>query len=186
MPIRLLSTVLLLSLFMMGCEGARTSVTPSEPPSIESLNEHPLIGELGVPVGTVVEIRATVIDGHDLGTKAADGKYLLKVTEVGGRPLTPSPYMYFRVPGFVHVNVASDRFALYKLKNRGNASQLDETQMAELEKRYAGKQVRLVVYEVGEYSGLPRNIRDIPREVGLWSGHNFSFSTSLVVLAERP
>jgi hypothetical protein len=183
MTLRLSLTICFLLLIAGGCADTRNDAAPSTRPTLASLNEHPVIGELGVPLGTIVEIRAIVIAGHKWGTKADDGKYLLRVTELDGRPLIPTPYMHFFVHGVASVNLANDDFALYELKKGQKAHQLDSKQIAELEKGYVGKQVRLVVYEAGEYSGMPRNL---PPEIGMWQDHGFVFSTYLGVLAERP
>jgi hypothetical protein len=68
------------------------------------------------------------------------------------------------------------------MKMGKEAGELDSGQIAELQKGYVGREVRLAVYETGGYSGIPGNL---PRDVGVWQDHRFGFSTWLVVLAER-
>jgi hypothetical protein len=45
-----------------------------------------------------------------------------------------------------------------------------------------GKKVRLAVYEVGSFDGIPN---PLPPDVLLWADWGFQFSTSLIVLSER-
>lgn len=142
-----------------------------------------VIGALGIPLGTVAEIRASVVAGSETGTKQHDGSYLLRVTEIDGRPIAVAPVLEFSVPSFVQVKLANDDFGLYELKTGTKAGELDSVEIKKLQKGYVGKQVRLVVYETGGYSGIPSNL---PKDVMAWSDRGFGFSTSLVVLAERP
>jgi hypothetical protein len=135
-----------------------------------------------MPLGTVAEVRATVISGSELHDKGHQGSYLLRVTEVGGRAIERPANLEFTVPSFVNVKLARGVFELYELKTGKKAGQLNSNRIAEIETGYVGKQLRLIVYETGGYSGIPRNL---PPDV-TWQDHGFSFSTSLVVLAERP
>lgn len=180
---RFLPVFAIFAFMAMGCGGARNDVAPSTQPSLSSLTERPVVGALGVPLGTVTEIRARVVAGRELRAKAYEGAYLLRVMEVDGRPLAPPPVMEFHVPRFVSVKLASDHFALHELKTGSATGRLDSARIGELEKDYVGKEMRLVVYEVGEYSGIPGNL---PADVPVWADRGFGFRTSLVVLAERP
>lgn len=108
--------------------------------------------------------------------------YLLRVTEVNGRPLALSPLMEFSVPSFVSVKLATDNFDLYEMKLGAKTGQLDSAQIEQLQKGYVGKQVRLAVYETGGYSGIPDNL---PDDLPTWHDHSFSFKTWIVVLVER-
>ncbi|HPF38830.1 MAG TPA: hypothetical protein P5081_18500 [Phycisphaerae bacterium] len=153
-----------------------------EPPSIASLTANPVIGSLGLPLGTVAEIRATIVDGDDLRMKAYQGAYLLRVTNVDGRPLEPSRVKEFSVPPFIGVKLANDDFRLHKIKTGAEAKSLDANQVEDLKKGYVGKEVRLAVYETGAYSGMPRNLSD---DVPVWQSTDFVFSTWLVILADR-
>ena len=115
--------------------------------------------------------------------KQYQSSYLLRVTQVNGHSLARPPVMEFSVPGFVSVKLANDDFDLYELKTGTKTGRLDSAQIADLQKGYVGKQVRLAMYETGEYSGIPHNL---PEDVPVWPDRAFGFSTSLVVLAERP
>jgi hypothetical protein len=148
---------------------------------MEALTENPVVGALGLPLGTVVEIRGNVISGDELRLKAYAGTYLLRVKEVGGRARVPPAVMEFSAP-FV-ASLPSDPFELYESKTGSKPDGLDSAQIKQLEKGYVGKQVRLVVYETGGYSGIPRKL---PADAPTWQDRDFGFRTSLVVLAERP
>ena len=57
------------------------------PVTVAELNERPVIGQLGIPLGTCGEIQAKIIAGRELRLKQYDGAYLLSVTHVGGKEL---------------------------------------------------------------------------------------------------
>jgi len=98
-------------------------------------------------------------------------------------PSSRPPLIEFSVPGFVSAKLAQDDIRLYQLKTGATTDQLTSAQIEKLQKGYVGKQVRLAVYEIGAYSGIPDKL---PNDVTPWQDHGFGFSTSLVVLAERP
>jgi hypothetical protein len=50
------------------------------PISWRDINEKPVIGMLGLPLGTTAELQATVVSGDSLRTKQDEGEYLLMVT----------------------------------------------------------------------------------------------------------
>ena len=123
-----------------------------------------------------------VIAGRDLQAKEYDGAYLLSVTHVGDKRLaTPVNLRFVAAPG-ASIKFARDGFELYELKTGKKTGSLTGTKIEELEEGYVGKNVKLTVYEVGEFSGLPRN-----RTKGdlLWADTGFHFWTSLVVIRER-
>lgn len=105
------------------------------------------------------------------------------MTEVAGRPIGKPFNIEFTVPALANVKLARDPFQLYELKTGNKIGRLDSNQIAELEKGYVGNEMRLAAYETGGYSGIPR---DLPQDVPSWQDHSFAFSTSLVLLAERP
>ena len=156
--------------------------TDAEPLTIADLNERQVIGQLGVPLGTVVEIKATVVAGDDLRKKLYQGAYLLRVTEVDGRGLESLPVMTFFVPGFSSVKLARNDFELHKMKTGKKVSSLNQEQIETLQQGYVGQQMRLVVYEIGRFAGIPKQL---PNDVMSWADVGYGFSTSLYVLAER-
>jgi hypothetical protein len=156
---------------------------PTEVPiTVEELNRRNVIGNLGLPLGTTVEIEAEVVSGRDLRRKGYELVYLLKVTRVDGKELKPAPLMEFSVKNFASLELPNRAFDLYEMKHGKAEDWLNMPQIAELEKDYVGKKVRLAVYEVGSFHGLPT---PLPEDVGLWADVGFQFSTSLTVLSER-
>jgi len=134
-------------------------------------------------MGTVVEIEATVVAGRETRTKADDGRYLLRVTSIDGRPFADSPLFEFFVPKWVHAHLANDTFDLAEMQTGKKPGELDSSQIAKLEEGYVGKRVRLVCWEIGAYSGAPN---DLPQDVSWWQDRGFGFSTWLWIGAERP
>ncbi len=153
-----------------------------QPIHVDELNERPVIGKLGVPLGTVTEIKAQIVAGDELRMKAYQGIYLLKVTHVAGVKLNKPPLLRFSVSPFVDVSVASDHFDLYEMKNGKKAGSLESEQIKELEKGYVGKTVRLVVCEYGSFHGQPDKL---PKDYPTLPDVGFHFSTSLDVVGEK-
>ncbi len=154
-----------------------------EPPiTLEELDRRTVIGKLGLPLGTVVEIDAEITAGSELRLKGYQSLYLLNVTHVDGKKLNAPPLLRFSIPRFASVKLANHTFSLYEMKHGTKARSLDSSQIAELEKDYVGRSVRLVVYEVGSFHGAPN---DLPKDVPEWADFGFHFSTSLIALAQR-
>lgn len=154
-----------------------------EPKAItaESLSTTPVIGQLGIPLGQVAQIKAVVVDGDSLHTKDGMGTYLLKITEVNGTKLDSEPVVNFMIAPGVAVKLANNNSALYELKTGKKAESLDGEQIAKLEKDYVGKSLVLQVYETGGFRGIPNNM---PEEVRKWPDVGFNFQTLLRVLRE--
>src|SRR4029079_16003896 len=57
------------------------------PISLDELNTRQVVGTLGKPLGTAVEIKGKVIAGSELRLKQYDGVYLLKVSHGDGKEL---------------------------------------------------------------------------------------------------
>ena len=174
---RIIQILLLLSLLLnvVFCViGARSTPapaqTPAPPPTKPStaplnwseLNERPVIGMLGVPLGTVAEIQATVVD--DKTSKADQNVLFLRVTQVNGQDLKGSPTFMFNVRPWAKV------------------AQVPKDLPTENPEEYLDKSVRLSVYETGSFSGIPDKL---PKDVGGWSGYAFHVSSYLTVLADR-
>lgn len=147
----------------------------------ESLNTISVIGEIGVPLGTVATVKATVTDGDSLQMKYYQGKYILKITEVNGVKLASEPMVEFSLAPGVEVKLANDNFELYEMKTGEKAKSLTGEQTEDLKKDYVGSTIMLQVYELGYYSGIPDNM---PKEVEIWQDTGFRFSTYLRVLRE--
>src|SRR4051812_9921551 len=153
------------------------------PLRVSELNERPVIGELGIPLGTCGDIQAKVIAGRDLRLKQYDGAYLLSVTHIGNKRMaTPVNLRFVIAPG-ASVKLASDGFELHELKTGKRTGTLTDTKIRELEEGYVGKAMKLTVYEVGGFSGIPRKMPE-GRAIW-WADTGFHFSTSLVVISEQ-
>ncbi|ODA30977.1 hypothetical protein [Planctopirus hydrillae] len=152
------------------------------PITLEELHRRQLLGQLGLPLGTVATIDAVVTSGDETRVKAYQGLYLLTVTHVNGQPLEKPPLMRFVVDSLSStVNLPHDKPPLlFGAKQEGGNPTASQK---EIEKEYVGKTHRLVVYESGGYAGIPDNL---PKGVPLAgaAGFKFGFSTSLTVLAE--
>jgi hypothetical protein len=148
---------------------------------VRDLWERPVIGELGLPLGTAAEIRATIVT-DETNSKGGEGRYFLRVTEVNGHILSKPKRFDFSVPSFPAVPLADNRLDLYAWKHGEASPGLTNNEFKKIDEGYVGRVVRLGVYETGEFSGIPN---PLPTGVGGWQDHSFGFSTSLVVLVER-
>ena len=165
-----------------GCSTEHPGAHPNLAPlTAAELTDRTVLGSLGLPLGTVANIRATLISGDELHEKGYSGKYLLRVNEVDGRTL-PNPQV-LEFSGFGSAHLARDPFELYEMKTGQKAGQLDSDQIRKLEKGHVGKEVRLAVYETGGFSGLPHS--PLPPGALIWQDHAWAFSTWLIVLAEH-
>lgn len=141
------------------------------------LREADVTGRLGVKLGTCVSVRAEVISGDSLRTKADSGRYLLRVLEVDGRTLAESElFSYSGAPGYSKMPTGPSE--LSKLVRNKSARELSASEMALIEKGFVGTERRLVAYEVGEFGGIPA----LPKGVPEWQDRGFGFATSLIVV----
>lgn len=138
-----------------------------------------IIGELGVPLGTVVEINATIVAGRTLGWKDIEIDYLLKVTRVGTNSISKPPTCEFYTHSWDDLKIARDEFSLYELKNGKKAENLSNKQVAELERGYVGRAYHLLVYEEGMFTGIPEGL---PKGYMVWQDRSFGFRSHLIVL----
>lgn len=115
----------------------------------EQFRRDGVIGRLGQPLGTCFRIRAMIID-DDSNAKGRDDVRLLKVSEVEGKRL--------EVP--VKIDFAVHQFATKRVK-------------------LTNKNLNLIVYATGVFSGIPK---DMPRDVSPWQDKSYSFAESLVVM----
>src|SRR4051794_2545155 len=135
-----------------------------------------IIGKLGVPLGTAVEIEAKVLSGKTLHSELVGGKYFLVVSKVGRKPLAEPPICLFELLPWASVEIASDTSELYEMKRGKKASKLTGEERADLERDYVGRTYHLLVYEEGFFSGIPKGL---PSEYQVWHSHNFNFDTKL-------
>ena len=55
--------------------------------SVRSFSQNEVLGVLGVPIGTVVRINGVARDGNKTDFKADQGRWILEIDQVNGRPL---------------------------------------------------------------------------------------------------
>lgn len=174
---RILRTAASVLLCCVGA-GERHAEALSEPSSVraeELGGTIQVIGKLQQPIGTVVQIEATIVDGETLRMKQYEGAYLLRVESVAGKRLAGSPVLRFEPSGS---GLAADSLALYESKHGKKPGPLSSDEIRELKKGYVGQRLTLLVYETGAFGGIPKNL---PPEL-IWQDTAFEFSTRLVVL----
>ena len=149
---------------------AAAVVTPADEKAVmsistEALNRISVIGKLGIPLGEVATVKATIVDGDALRTKADMGSYLLRVAEVNGVKLKAEPILDFTLASGSRMKLAKDNFELYELKTGKKTGELTGLETKKLKQNYVGKTLSLQVYELGGFSGMPKNL---PQEVTAW------------------
>ena len=154
----------------------------TRPLTVDDLQQNPVIGKIGVPLGEVVWIEATVIAGRELRLKRYSGRYLLKVTSAKGKLLPEPQIMEFGVSGFSKVkNLPNESFGLYKMRHGKKPKSLNSEQIKQLEQGYVGKKVALQVYETGVFSGIPKSLP----EGMVWQDTGYGFFSHLVVVGRK-
>lgn len=166
----------ILLLVLAGCAaGPTTKLT------LREFNEHyEIIGRLGLPLGTVTMIEATIVDGDSLGTKPYGDTYLLRVTRVSQNTLASPPVMRFTARYCDLPNERSERYQqLYGDEPRvGTGGAVRSA----LDSNYVGRSYTLLAYEVGVFQGTPDNL---PTRY-TWQDYGWFFHTSLVVIDVNP
>ena len=158
---------------------------------IDALDHVSVVGRIGVHLGKAVVIDVVVAADDQSGSKAAEGHYFLKVKTVDGVPLKSDIYMRFEVRGSKLNNedpfggesfsIPTNPFELYRLKYGREAKELSSKDISDLEKGFIGRHYKLLAYETGGYSGIPK---DLPPHYPVWQDHGFAFSSHLMVLGE--
>lgn len=141
--------------------------------TVDELNSLRVIGKLGIPLGKVVEMQATVVVG---GGKDSS-RYYLKVTAVAGKPLKEPVVMRFRS---LSEDIPASSFDLYKGRNGKIAESLTEEVLKPLEKDYVGSEVTFSAYEGGAFTGIPEGLPD----PGTWQGFSFQFVPEITVISK--
>jgi hypothetical protein len=151
--------------------------------TIRQIAEADIIGDLGVPIGTCVDIQGKIIKDNS-NTKDRGGRLFLEVAEVEGRKL-PTPVVFdFRSHQFAtkNVKVASDHFELYELRTGKKTGSLSGEQIKQLEKGYVDSIVKLTVFETLGFRGIPNNL---PKGVLIWQDVRYSLATTLIVMDQK-
>ena len=155
--------------------------------SVRQLRNHKfeLIGDPGLPLGTVAELTAVIVSAEELRpvTKGGgEGHYLLSVTHVDQRALKTPVVIEFSPHRMTEPPLVNNAFALHEFKKGRKTGQLNSVQIKELESGYVNRTVNIVAYESGEFRGMPRNL---PKGMGIWQDMSYHFENSLVVLSLR-
>lgn len=165
------ASTLFLALACAPLHAAETAKETSKTITVEELGNLQVIGKLGIPLGKLVEMRATVT--------ASSGKdytrYYLKVTVVDGKPIKEPVVMRFQSK---EEDIPETSFDLYKRKHGKSTSRLTDEELQSLEKGYVGSEVKFSAYETGAFQGLPEGL---PKSK-IWQGTRFQFMPELNVM----
>ena len=143
-----------------------------------------VIGKLGLPLGTCVDVQATVEAAKKPTSKQNSGKYFLKITHVSGKKLAIPLFERFYIHHFASetVQLADSEMSLYKLKKGQPEGWVDSDEIKKLEDDYLSKVVYLTVYENGGFRGVPKNL---PKSVRVWPGVGYGFSSEVCVIDQK-
>lgn len=156
----------------VGC-GAGGTLPAGVPLSIADLNCRPVIGRLGVPLGTLVRVHVVVVRGDDTRSKGDAGAYLVRVERVDDKPLVSPPELHF-VSMFTEPQLPSNVSGLPLLLGRLEGDALEPEKQRSLESSFVGRSFDFRAYEVGAFDGIPSNMNDAG-----WQDHLFAFGTTL-------
>jgi len=159
----------------------------------ESLRNNTAVieGDLGYPLGTSLEIEATVVDEtNDLFTEPVPtGSYLLRVDKVNGYNIKHPPSFRFNVRSSSEASLAGDWAKLEELlsdlqkpNNIMGSKVLSSADVEAFKRDYVGSRHKLAVYEAARFDGVPAKL---PAGCRAWTGRTFGLETYLMVLAER-
>jgi len=155
---------------------ARSQAQPG-PDLTGGKSETILITKLGIPFGTIAKLEAEIYDGGSLRMKAYEGAYLLKINYINEKKIKGAIVLPFTDETGT---LANDDFSLYKLIYKKKTDSLGEAQLNKMKEKYVGKKLRLMAYETGHFTGIPKGYfkyRPIRADVG------FFFENYLVVVA---
>lgn len=142
-----------------------------------------ITGTLGLPLGTVAEIEATIVDGASIPRRMdLQSTFLLSIEKINGKQLTAPLLLQFSAP-FRSVKLVSAHSELAAIGNRlGEVPKLSESEAEVVKRRYVGSRYKLAAFEKGEVGSRPDSL---PEDVPQWSDWRPYFHTYLVVLAIR-
>ncbi len=164
-----------------GCvkgERAQRDAESSSSLTVAELRQRPVIGELSVPLGTIVDLTAEVVSGNSLRWKYAEGRYLLRVIKVERHVLDHPVIMDFEHWSPDPCDLACDDAEfqdVVRRKLKEGATQADVNAFAS---HYVGRKYRLVGFESGGFSGVP----DVKPGMIPYSGYAYGFHNKLVVM----
>lgn len=105
-----------------------------------------------VPFGTLVKMKAEIVDGAELNDKAHQASFLFSIKSVDSI-LLPKPILieFKDETG----NFPVDDFELYKYLYGKKTGTISSKESEKMKKKYAGKEFNIVGYETGEFTGIP-------------------------------
>jgi hypothetical protein len=190
-------------LLVTGC-APRPGSSPSAPVTVASIESSPtgIMGQLGIPLGTVAEIEASVVTIPDLPVSGpgVGRSYGLRVEKINRNAVSTPVVLRFEVRGTLMVRVAPHDVALERLLRRlplrgefnavdsaalevRDAIPLSPAEVDALQQTYIGSKHKLLVYEDAKLQGAPAKL---PEEFGwLFPTGSYRFNSFLAVFAER-
>ena len=140
-------------------------------------------GALGLPLGTVAEVEATIVDGASIPRRMdLQSTFLLSVEKINGKQLAAPLLFQFSAP-FRSVKLISSHGELGTIDNRlSDVPKLGEKEAEVVKRRYVGSRYKLAAFEKGEVGSRPDIL---PEDVPPWSDWRPYFHTYLVVIALR-
>jgi hypothetical protein len=144
---------------------------------VRDLEPEKVIGVLGQPLGVVLRIDGTIVDGASLADKVHSSSYLLRVEQVAGVRLALPVVM--ELSSDPALGLPTESFALHEWKTGRKVDSLSDRDIAKLNEGYVGASVSVYAYETGQFGGVPSCL---PRGVPVWQDTGFTFHSSLVVL----
>jgi hypothetical protein len=159
---------------------------PSAPStiSVEDLASRKVtvIGHLGVPLGTLVEVEATIVGRGE--SKMSANSYRLRVESVNRGVLPNPPEMRFGTRGVASRATLPATTSELAEQQTGKPSQWTDEDLEKWERDFVGSRHTLLAYEEAFFAGIPRNPDGFPTIS--YAGYGFHFSTLLVVVDEFP
>ncbi len=160
---------------------APAAMSASRQLHVNDIRGQKVLGELGVDLGVAVRVKGVVIAGHELGFKAAEGRYFFRVTEVEGKKPEAPLVMALSKEMYQSGPLADNPYNLSVIKYGKKHEELTAKEKQELEEGYVGKEFQVVVYETGKFDGFV----DSPyEERGEIANDGFWFRSCLAVMGE--
>jgi hypothetical protein len=145
-------TTFVLAVALLSAVGSAQTIPPT-PLSLQEVQERGIEGILGVPLGTVVEVRGKIIENQAKSKRFAGDPYVLSIVEINGKQLRRDfSSSNLKVPRYKRGFQVGDSFHLFAYETGGfTGIPNDEFKYVE---SYAGQKFHfetdLVVLKVNE------------------------------------
>ncbi|MCP4784730.1 MAG: hypothetical protein GY903_03040 [Fuerstiella sp.] len=150
---------------------------------IKQLRDVEIIGALGVPLGKIVSIEATVVSNAEVRRKVG-GPFFLRVTAVDGKKLETAVDCEFWVPrSYIgrKVHVAPDAEGFRRLFGVKPGTVIRWDDYERIAPDYVGSNVKLSVFCRAMISGIAYSRYPPPEWYPLGGGSSYKISETLVV-----